>query len=91
MKWLEVIKVRSAAMGPASLDELLMAVVQSAPSERAEIKIYRHAFLDTDLSVHLFWTSDRPEQNGSALGIRLAQALKDFGLVDHSVWIGKEK
>jgi len=55
------------------------------------IKIYRHAFLDTDLSVHLFWTSDRPEQNGSALGIRLAQALKDFGLVDHSVWIGKEK
>jgi hypothetical protein len=47
--------------------------------------------LDTDLSVHLYWNSDRPEQDGSALGIRLAQALKDFGLVDHSVWIGKEK
>lgn len=91
MNWLEVIKLRSAGIGSPSLDELLMSMVQSAQSKLAEIKIYRHAFLDTDLSVHLYWNSERPEQNGSAPGLRLAQALKDFGLVDHSVWIGIEK
>jgi hypothetical protein len=41
--------------------------------------------------VHLYWDSERLEQNGSALGIRLAQALKEFGLTDHSVWIEEEK
>jgi hypothetical protein len=37
------------------------------------------------------WQSDRPEQKGTALGLRLARALKEFGLVDHSTWIEKAK
>jgi hypothetical protein len=55
------------------------------------MKTYRHAALETDLSVHLHWKSERPEENGSALGLRLAQALKEFGLVDHSVWMEEEE
>jgi len=27
------------------------------------------------------------ENNGSRLGLRLASALKEFGLVNHSVWV----
>jgi hypothetical protein len=56
-----------------------------------EINIYRHAALESDLSVLLHWESVRPEQNGSSLGLRLAQALKEFGLIDHSIWIEQEK
>ncbi len=91
MNWLEVIKLRSTGKSSALMDELLMSVSQAGQSGLVEMKTYRHAGLDTDLSVHLHWKSERPEQNGSALGLRLAQAFKEFGLVDHSVWIEQEE
>ena len=37
--------------------------------------------------IYLHWESERTEQNGNALGLRLVQALKEFGLIDHSLWI----
>jgi hypothetical protein len=87
MKWVEVIKLRSAGMGSGLREELLLPMGKDAQNGPVEMKAYRHAALDTDWSVHLHWESERPEQNGSALGIRLARALKEYGLVDHSVWV----
>ncbi len=92
MRWLEIIKLRSARIGEGSRDEFLRSLVKSSQSGKAvEIKTYRHAALEYDVSVHLHWESDRPEQDGTALGLRLAQALKEFGLTDHSIWIEDEK
>ena len=91
MKWLEVIKLRSAGKDSRLLEELLLSIDKFNQSGLVEMKTYHHAALETDLSVHLHWESERPEQNGSALGLRLAQALKEFGLVDHSIWIEEEK
>jgi hypothetical protein len=87
MKWLEVIKLRSAGGSLGLLEELLLPLSGSNQSGLVEMKTYRHAALENDLSVHIHWESERPEQNGSALGFRLVQALKEFGLVDHSVWL----
>ena len=87
MKWVEVIKLRSAGMGSGLREELLLPARKAGQSGPVEMKAYRHAALDTDWSVHLYWESEGAEQNGSALGIRLARALKEHGLVDHSVWI----
>lgn len=56
-----------------------------------ETKTFCHASLNSDLSIHLHWESERPEWNGSPLGLHLARALKEFGLIDHSVWVEKEK
>ncbi len=91
MKWLEVIKIRSAGGNLGLLEELLLPISGSNPRGQVEMKTYRHTVLETDLSVHLHWDSEMPEPNGSALGLRLAQALKEFGLVDHSVWIEEKK
>ena len=92
MKWLEIIKLRSAGIEEGLLEEFLRSLVTSGQSrELAEIKTYRHAALENDLSVHLHWESDRPEQNGTSLGLRLAQTLREFGLVDHSIWVEEEK
>lgn len=91
MKWLEVIKLRSVGRDSGLLEELLLSIDRSRQDERVEMKTYRLAALETDLSVHLHWESGWPEKNGSALGLRVAQALKEFGLVDHSVWIEREK
>ncbi len=91
VKWVEVIKVRSAGKSPALLDELLRSRAQIKQSGLVEMKTYHHATLETDLSVHLHWESEFPEKNGSAPGLRLAQALREFGLIDHSLWIEEEK
>ncbi len=91
VKWLEVVKLRSAGYDSELLKELLVSFEKFNQPAFVEIKTYHHAALETDLSVHLHWESGRLEQNGSALGLRLAQSLKEFGLIDHSVWIEKEK
>ncbi len=92
MKWLEVIKLRSAGR-TGELPEEFWGPIAEADQYRGlvEMRSYRHAALDTDLSLHLHWESDRPEPSGSALGHQLEQALKEFGLTDHSVWIEEEK
>jgi hypothetical protein len=92
MKWLEVIKLRAAGNDYGLLEELFREMNKAGQKRGlVEIKTYRHAALETDLSVHLHWKSERPEQNGSALGLRLAQAFKEFGLIDHSIWIEEQK
>ena len=87
MKWLEVIKLRSAEKGFGMLEELLVSMDSVGQSGLVEVKTYRHAALATDVSVHLLWESEQPEQNGSSLGLRIGQALKEFGLIDHSIWV----
>ncbi|MGD0918389.1 MAG: hypothetical protein ABSB22_18215 [Thermodesulfobacteriota bacterium] len=91
MKWLEVIKLRSAGKGSGLLEEFLLSINKLSQSGLVEMKTYHHAALETDLSVHLLWESEQPEQNGSSLGLRLAQALKEFGLVDHSIWVEEDR
>jgi hypothetical protein len=90
-KWIEVIRLRSVGKGSDLLEECLMSLDKSTQSELVEMKTYRHVNLETDLSIHLHWQTERPEQNGSALGLRIAEAFKEFGLIDHSVWVEKEK
>jgi hypothetical protein len=91
MKWLEVIKLRSVQKDSALLDELLMPKNQPEQSGLVSMKTYRHAALDSDLSLHLCWDSEPMQQNGSPLGLGLAQSLKEFGLVDHSIWVEEQK
>jgi len=90
MKWLEVIKLRLAAGGESLLEEFLRPMAEPGQNGLVEMKTYRHAALENDFSLHLHWESENPEQNGSTLGLRLAQALKEFGLIDHSIWIEDE-
>jgi len=91
MRWLEVIKLRSVGKNSKLLKELLPPIDKFSQSGLAEMKTNHNAVLETDVSVHLHWESDRPDQNGSLLGLRLVQALKEFGLMDHSIWIEEEK
>jgi hypothetical protein len=91
MKWLEIIKLRSVGKDSRLLEELLLSIDKFNQHGLLEMKTFHHSALESDWSFHLHWESGRPEQNGSNLGLRMAQALKEFGLVDHSVWIEEEK
>ena len=89
MKWLEIIELRSAD-GNRKLLELrlkkLINEIDKEPKKQA-FKTYTRVMIDTDFSIHLMHDSIKPEYIGSPIGLRVASALKEFGLVNHSVWI----
>ena len=95
MKWLEIIRLRGAGIEEEGLlEEFLHSFKTIRPDRSGElnaIKTYRHTAFENDLSVHLYWESEEPGKEGSGLGLRLAQALKEFGLIDHSIWIEERK
>jgi len=89
MKWLEIIELRSVDRNR----DLLMSQLHELRNEIDEetgkqtVTTYYCAKFGSDFSIHLFHHSKEVEYGGSSLGVRLASALKEFGLVNHSIWI----
>ena len=88
MSVVEIISLR----GTAALSEEFCKTIacqitkQNKFSSQPEIRTYRMKNVESDLSFHLLWTSMHPQWDKSALGVSLANYLKEFGLVSHSVW-----
>lgn len=89
MKWLEIIELRSVDSNRELLESQLQKLTNDLDKEtkKQAIKAYSRVMIDTDFSIHLFHDSKKVETSGSQLGLRLASALKEFGLVNHSIWI----
>jgi hypothetical protein len=51
------------------------------------VQVYTRALVESDFCIHLVHDSEKVEHSGSRLALRLITALKEFGLVNHSVWI----
>ena len=86
MKALEVIHLRLAGVDPMDLAERIRTGVESS-SDQADLRIFRHGALETDLVVHLYRDADEGSNQPSRLGARLASVLRSHGLVEHSVWL----
>lgn len=88
MSVVEIISLR----GPTTLSEdfcrTLMGHIeeQKQLSTQPDIRTYRMKNIESDLSIHIVWTSIDPKWTKSDLGISLANYLREFGLVSHSVW-----
>ena len=84
MRWMEFIKVQT---GKNNVKEVLKAFVKDCKECHGllEAKVFNHTYLD-DCSICLLWKTDRAEPQGSIIGLALSNALKRFGLVDHTVW-----
>ncbi len=92
MKWMEFIKVQTAQPNIAA--KLMNFVAECGKCHGLlETKIFDHATVN-DCSICLRWDTDRPESQGSRVGLSLCNTLRKYGLVDHSIWverIGKEE
>ena len=88
MKWLEIIELRSAGGNNKLLESQMEKLVNEVYERTAKntVKAYCRLMVDTDFSIHLFHDSKKVEKSGSPLGLRLASALREFGLVNHSIW-----
>ena len=83
MKKLEIIHLRLAGNPPAALVEQIHASIATEGCP-IEVRIYRHATVPTDLAIHLL--SSKGGTCASDLGLLLAEALREHGMVEHTVW-----
>ncbi len=91
MKCVEIITLRSLSnIDIGFLNQLLMEECKSDTAEHpAEIRIYRHSVVETDLSIHIYWESEPGSRHKSPLGLKFSYALRNLGLLNHSVWVEK--
>lgn len=89
MKWTEIITVRTAETpGKEVIADILRSVGANQGRERpVTLKLFSHATVESDLSIHIQWEAAAMDRRKSPLGLELAGLLADFGLVNHSVWI----
>lgn len=89
MKWLEVIELRSVEKDLELLKSQLKRLTTDIEKEHKMqvIMIYCRLLIDTDFSIHIFHDRDKVDNEGSSLGLRIASALKEFGLVNHKILI----
>ncbi len=92
MSWLEVIHLRMTDRQKEQCTLTVQHLVNEAKREGVcrKIKLYKRELVDTDLSIHLIYDTQQVEMSGSSLGIRIATALKKFGMINHTVWSGMQ-
>ena len=92
MRWIETIRIQSVIGREHTTEQELTVLsrdVQKNPDRKGLLKasVSRSASIPGCFALRLFWDTDDPQSRGSLLGMSLAQSLKTFGLIDHSVWI----
>lgn len=84
--WLEIVKIRSSR----DADETVRGIIHTLKSDPAirdakEMRVFSNVL--NDIAIHISWESDRASLNGSSVALRLAAALSEYGLINHTIWI----
>lgn len=85
MKTLEVLHLRLAGEERSTLVDLIQRSVET-DEPAIDVRIFGHATLACDLVVHLHREATARATHASDLGVRLAALLRNYGMVEHSVW-----
>lgn len=85
MRRLEIIHLRSSGRPLESLGERIRESIRSGEPNEAAITLYSRHGLDTDLMVHVRYDGE-PQTGPSDLALKLAAALRNYGLVEHTLW-----
>jgi len=88
MQWMELIQIRSTDSNRKLLESKLQRLVGEVCRARNKeaITAYSRLWIETDFCIRILHESKELETSGSRLGLRLAVALKEYGLVDYSIW-----
>ena len=89
MAWLEIIEIRAMGSNREILKSQLQDLINDLSKEAGikSVKIYRQVMLESDFSIHLFHESEKSDTGCSTICSQLVRSLKDFGFVNHTVWI----
>lgn len=85
MQQLEIIHLRSSGEPPEALAERIRSSLRSA-GDREVMTLYRRHGVETDLAIHLRRSAKAGVTRPSQLALQLAAELRQYGLVEHSLW-----
>ncbi len=93
MRWIEIIRFRDSGNQTKGASTEFSDLINDIFNMKgqADVTVYSNPVLPGDLCIQIFWDKEIVANQGSRLGISLAQALRRFGLVDHSAWVSLEK
>lgn len=93
MKWIELIVVRSIDnQHKPDIRKLVNQLIQNKGLKGiTRVTLYRNAFVETNLAIHILWEIDEAEPSKSDPGIELATALEGFGRIHHTIWVAEKK
>lgn len=88
MTWIEMIQLRAVNRNRNLLESILNKLINEVGQNNRKhiVMVYSSALIDTDYSIHIIHDSNKVEKLGSPLGVLIVNALREFGLVNHSVW-----
>jgi hypothetical protein len=55
------------------------------------IRVFHREKIDTDYCIILSHEGKTAKSGGSRIGLRLAAAFKEFGMVHHTVWVEMDR
>lgn len=85
MKITEIIHVRlPAGMPPGLCEKIRKSISAEIPAEF--FTILERENLGSDLAVHIHRNDDNTQSVPRQFGIHLVSSLKEYGLVDHTIW-----
>jgi hypothetical protein len=89
MRWLEIIELRSADGNREHLESILTNIINEVARETKKhaAVVYKHVMINNDFSIHLTHDTMKIDSSGSQLGLRIVSSLKEYGLVNHSIWV----
>jgi hypothetical protein len=86
MNTLEIVHLRSSVEPIDSLSDRIKESIWAEGNGTEVVTLYRRHGLETDVAVHIRHRNELGEIEPSALAFNLANALRAFGLVEHTVW-----
>jgi hypothetical protein len=85
MTILESVQLRSDVKSLAYLCEQILGSVCVGGLKNEVVKVYRRNGIENVLAIH-FHHTEAKSLAPSAIGLHVAEALRAYGLVEHSVW-----
>ncbi|THB76447.1 MAG: hypothetical protein D6B25_09725 [Desulfobulbaceae bacterium] len=89
MKWLEVIHLRSTEQDPTLVDNILQQLIEEVHRKKGKgvVQLYKRASVASDVALQIRHDSEQVSLPGSKLGLNLANALKPYGMLNHTIWV----
>ena len=89
MRWFEIIELRHVNNKRKILEADLKSLIEELNTETDQptISIYSRIAEDSEFCIHFHHNSKCIKNNGSQLGLQLVSTLKDYGLINHKVWV----
>jgi len=89
MRWLEMIRLRTTQDKVEGLNNFLFESLRQIGTENGlvEARVLANITFQGDLAMNILWNTPLADHRGSRAGLGIAQALRTFGLVEHSIWM----